>query len=97
MLLSQHGRRHQHSDLLSIGDCLKGCSQGNFGLAIADIAAQQAVHGAFGFHVLLDLSDGQQLVRGFDVGEGSLKFTLPVRIGVESVAAGHLPFGIQLQ
>ena len=44
VLLGQHGRRHQHGHLLAVVDGLEGGPDGQLGLAVADVAADQAVH-----------------------------------------------------
>ena len=44
MLLGQDGRRHQHRHLLAVHDRLEGRPDGHLGLAVADVAAEQAVH-----------------------------------------------------
>jgi hypothetical protein len=61
--------------LLAAGDGHEGRAQGDLGLAKADVAADQAVHGARADHVLDDGVDGGVLVGRFlkaeVVGEGS--------------------------
>ena len=44
MLLGQDRRRHQHGHLLAGVDGLEGRADGDLGLAVADVAADQAVH-----------------------------------------------------
>ena len=45
MLLGQHRGRHQHRHLIAVFDGLEGGADRHFGLAVADIAADQPVHG----------------------------------------------------
>ena len=82
---------------LRIGDSLESGAHGDFGLAVADVAAQQAIHRERGFHVALDVVDGVQLIGGLVEFEGVFEFALPVRIGREGVAGGHLAFGVELE
>ena len=46
VLLSQNRGRYQHGDLFAIHDCFEGGPHRDLGLAIAHIAADQAIHGA---------------------------------------------------
>ena len=97
MLLGQHGGRHQHGHLLAIHHGLERCTQGHFGFAVTDVAADQAVHRLGGFHVALDVGDGAQLVVGFWKGKGLLKIVLPWRIGREGVALQRGPARLGFQ
>ncbi len=45
VLLGQDGGGHQHHHLLAVQGGLEGRPQGDLGLAVAHVAAQQAVHG----------------------------------------------------
>ena len=81
VLKSEHGGRRQHGDLLGIRDGLECGAHGHFRLAVADVAAKQAVHRGGGFHVALHVVDGPQLVGRFLELEGVFKFALPIRIG----------------
>ena len=69
VLLCEDCGRDQDGHLHAVVHRLKSRSQGNLGLAIADIAADQAVHGTHSLHVGFDLDDGPGLVRGFNEGE----------------------------
>ena len=44
VLLGQDRRRHEHGDLLAGVDGLERRADGDLGLAVADVAADQAVH-----------------------------------------------------
>ena len=57
VLFGEHGRRHQHGDLVAAVDRFEGRPHGDFGLAVADIAADQAVHRLGVFHVALEAFD----------------------------------------
>src|SRR6267142_2423485 len=50
MLESKDGRWGEDSDLLGIGDGFESGTHGHFGLAVTDVAAEQAVHGRGAFH-----------------------------------------------
>jgi len=96
VLLDQQRRGHQDGDLLAVHDRLEGCPDGDLGLAVADVAADQPVHRHDPLHIGLDFGDRGQLVRGFDVGEGVLELSLPDRVGGERVTLGGLAGGVQL-
>ena len=96
MLLRQHGRRHEDGDLLSVEHGLHGRAQRDLGLAEADVAAQQTVHGLRRLHVRLDLLDAAQLIVRLGVGEVVLELRLPRRVGREGVAHAALALGIEL-
>ena len=74
MLFAEQGGRAQHGHLLAAGDGAEGGAQGDFGLAEADVATDQAVHRFARFHVFDHGGDGLRLVDRFleaeTVGEG---------------------------
>ncbi len=55
MLEGQDGRGGQHRHLFCIGDGFEGGAHGYFGFAVADVAAEQAIHGGGFFEVALDV------------------------------------------
>ena len=55
VLLGQHRGRHQHGHLLAVVDGLERGAHGQFGLAVADVAADEPVHRPRLLHVGLDL------------------------------------------
>ena len=69
MLLGEHRRRHQHRHLPPVHDGLECCPQGHLGLAVAHVAADQAVHRSRLLHVGLDLFNRAQLVGRLDIRE----------------------------
>ncbi len=97
VLLGQDRRRHEHGDLLAVHDGLEGGAHGDLRLAVADVAADEAVHRADVLHVALDVVDGAELVGGLDVGERGLELLLPGGVGREGVALGDLARGVELQ
>ena len=94
VLLGEDGGGNEDAYLHSVTDGLESGSQGDFGFAVAYIAADQAVHRALAFHIGFDVGDGLGLVGGFDVGEGVLEFLLPSGVGAEFVAFGELAGGV---
>ena len=86
VLLGEHRGGHQHGDLLAVHDRLEGGAQRHLGLAVAHVAADQAVHGLGPLHVPLHVADGLQLVGRLVVGEGRLELLLPGRVDREGVA-----------
>ena len=65
MLLRQHGRRHEHGDLFAVHHGLERGANGDFGLAEADVAADQPVHRLRSFHVGFGFLNGAPLVGRF--------------------------------
>ena len=51
VLEREHGRRREERDLLAVHHRLERGAHGDFGLAVADIAAEQAVHRRRRLHV----------------------------------------------
>ncbi|EPJ40697.1 putative Transcription-repair-coupling factor [Streptomyces afghaniensis 772] len=96
VLLHQQGRGHQDGDLLAVLDGLEGGPDGDLGLAVADVAADQTVHRDRLLHVLLDLGDGGELVGRLRVGEGVLQFPLPGGVRPEGVAGGRHAGAVEL-
>ena len=96
VLKSEDRRGRKHRDLFVIADRLERRAHGNFRLAVAHVAAEQAVHGVRRLHVALHVSNGQILVSGFGVFEGILKLSHPFIFGGKSVAFGRLPLGVEL-
>ena len=80
VLGGQHGRRHQHRHLPARLSRLERRPHGQLGLAVANVAAQQAVHRAGGGHVRVDLPRSADLVLGLDVDELLGKLSLPVGV-----------------
>ena len=78
VLDGQHRRRHEHRHLLAGLDGLERRPHRQLGLAVADVAAQEPVHGDGLLHVGLDLADGADLVRRLLVRERLLELHLPV-------------------
>ena len=97
MLKRQHRGRRQHRHLLAVRQRLERCAHRNFGLPVADVAAQQPVHRQRRFHVALHIFDGALLVGGFLEFERILEFALPVRIRRKRMARRGLALGVKRQ
>ena len=89
VLVAEHRRGHQDGHLLAALDGLEGRAHGQFGLAVAHVAAEQAVHRPRPLHVALDLAQGRDLVGRLLIGKALLEFLLPVRVRLVSDAAGQ--------
>ena len=97
VLEGEHGGRRQHRDLAIVVDRLERRAHGDFGLAVADVAAQQAVHRRRRLHVVLHVDDGVHLVFGLAELEGVFELALPFGVGRKGVACGGLARGVKLQ
>ena len=58
VLRGEDGGRNEHRNLLAILDGLERRPQGDLGLAVANVADDEAVHRLDGLHVELDLGGG---------------------------------------
>ena len=97
VLEGEDGRRRENRDLLAVHHHLEGGAHGHFGLAVADVAAEQAVHRRVRLEILLDVADRRLLVDREVVGKRVLEFLLPVRIGAERVTRNRLARGVELE
>ena len=86
VLKREHGGRREERDLLAVHHGLEGRAHRDFGLAVADVAAEQAIHRRRRLHVLDDVADRGLLVRRQVVLERVVELLLPVRVGAEGVA-----------
>ena len=84
VLLGQNRGRHEHGHLVAGVDRFERGPHRHFGLAEADVAAEQPVHRPRLLHVVLDGGDGGELVGRFAVGKRGVEFLLPGRVGRES-------------
>ena len=97
MLLGQNRSRRQEDDLLSPHQGLEGSAQSHLGLSETDIPAEETIHRSPGFHVLLDLGNGTELIRSFLVWEAHLQLPLPRRVGPIGVPLSCLSLGLEFQ
>ena len=89
--------RSEHGDLLAILHRLERRAHGDLGLAVAHVAAEQAVHGLGRFHIALDVGDGGDLIVGLVEVEGILKLALHVGVGREGGADRGAALRVELQ
>ena len=97
VLKAEDGSWREDGDLFSVLYCFEGGAHGDFGFAVADVAAEEAVHGLGGLHVALDVGDGGELVVGLVEVEGVFEFVLHVGVGGEGSALGGLALGVELE
>ena len=83
VLLRKDGRGDENSHLHALLDGFEGGPDGNLCFAIADVAADQAVHNPVALHISLGLFDGRELIVCLLVGEHLLEFLLPHSVGAE--------------
>ncbi len=86
VLLSEDRGGHEDGDLSPVHDGLERGAEGNLCLAVADIAADEAVHGAWSLHVCLHVTYGAELVGRLHIGEGGFHLLLPGRVGREGAS-----------
>jgi hypothetical protein len=97
MLIDEDRGRCEHRHLLALEYRFEGCSDGDFGLPVADITTQQPIHRSRRLHVLFDLTHGPVLIRGQFELERVLELALPGGIGRKRETAGGLPRRRQAQ
>ena len=79
VLEAEDGGGREDGDLLAVLHGLEGGAHGDFGFAVADVAAEQAIHGRGRLHVVLDVADGRELVVGLVVVEGVFELASGIR------------------
>ena len=97
MLLSENRSRREHCDLFTLHDRLECRAKCDFGLAKADIAADQAVHRLRTLHVDLRIDDRFHLIRRFAKGKRMVEFRLPSCIRGKRVAGMRLPLRLDCE
>src|SRR5664279_1791262 len=96
VLAHQQRGRHQQGDLLAILHRLERGPHGDFGLAVSDVARDQAVHRDGALHVGFDLVDGRQLVGGLDERERLFQLALPRGVRGKGVALARHARAVEL-
>jgi hypothetical protein len=96
MLLGKDRGRHQHHHLLAVRRGLVGGAECDLSLAVADVAADQPVHGALRLHVGLDGVDRIHLVGGLAIGERRLEVELQLAVRGEGVTLPNLALGVEV-
>ena len=95
MLLRKYCRRTQENDLLVLLHCLEGGADRDLGLPVADVAADQAVHGLAALHIPLRVLDCLKLILRLFEREHLLKLSLPLRVRSVLIPLRSLTGGIQ--
>ena len=95
MLLGKYSCRHKHCALLAVHHCLKGSPERYFGLTIAHIAAEQAVHHLVALHVRLYLLNACELIRRRLIRKAILQLSLPRCIRRKLKALAFLPLAVK--
>ena len=88
MLFGEYGCGDEYSDLFAIFSSFESGADGEFCFAEADVATDEAVHGAILSHIVLDGLHGGELVFGFFVGEFCFELGEPCG-GLRVAYAGH--------
>ena len=89
------GAKDRH--LLAVHDRLERGAHGDFGLAEADVATNQAVHRNLLLHVGLDVAYRPVLIDGQVVEEGVFELLLPGGVAREGVAPRRGTRGVQIE
>ena len=97
VLFGEQGGGAEHRHLLAAGGGDEGGAQRHLGLAEADVAADQAVHGPARGHVADHRLDGGELVRGLLEAESGGEGVEVVRGGGEGVALARLALGVEVE
>ena len=96
MLLRQDRRRRQHGHLLSAFDGEKCRAHRDFGLAVTDVAADQAIHRFSALHAREGLIDGPLLIGGFFIFEGGFEFSVQIIRRREGISCPRFPKRVEL-
>ena len=97
VLQGQDGRRAEEGHLAAVGHGAQGGAQGHLGLAEADVAADQAVHGKIGLHVGQHLADGLLLVLGLHEEKVLLQLFLQLGNRRQRRLAHRLAHGVEVE
>src|SRR5690606_33888819 len=69
----------------------------DFGLAVADISHEEAIHRTGLLHVALDVLGGTPLIGSVFVEKARFEFTLPSGVGRKAISGRDAPAGVQLE
>src|SRR3954471_7346932 len=97
VLLGEDRRRREDEHLLAVVRRLERGAERDLRLAVADIAADEAVHRLRALHVGLDLLDRLALVGGLLPREGGLELSEPVGVLGERVAVAAAALGVEVE
>ena len=95
VLVGEQRGRDEHRHLLAVLHRFERGPDRHLRLAVADVAAHEAVHGHGSLHVGLDVLDGLELVGRLLVRERLLDLALPRRVGPEGVARRREPLPVE--
>ena len=97
MLFREQRGRREDRHLLAIGDCHVGRTQGDFGLAEADIAADEAVHRPARAHVFDHGGNRGRLIRCFLEAEAFGKGVVVTLLKAEGMALARGAAGVEVE
>ena len=97
VLLDEHGRRREHARLLAALDAAEDRAQRDLGLAVADVAADQAIHRARRLHVGEHRVDRVGLIGRLVERERRLELAERVVGGREAMAGQGGALRVELQ
>ena len=95
MLFAQDGGGNKNGHLSTRIHGLECGAHRDFGLAIADVAADESIHGSLLLHVTFQVSDSMQLIDRFGVRKRSVKFLDPMAVGGALQTGFHLAIGLK--
>ncbi len=93
----RHGGGRKDGHLLAVAHGFERGAHDDFGLAVAHIAAEQAVHRLRAFHVALDIGDGGFLIARFAELESVFELPLPVTVGRKRESGGQTARSVELE
>src|SRR3954470_17241963 len=97
VLLGENRGRREDEDLLAVVGRLERGAQRDLRLAVADVAADEAVHRLRALHVALDLLDRLALVGRLLPREVRLELAQPVGVLGEGVAVAAAALGVEVE
>ena len=97
MLERKHRCRREDGHLFRIGDGFECGAHRHFRLAVAHVAAEQAIHRQIRFHIALHVFDGALLVGSFLEFESVVEFASPIGVRRKGVADGRFSLGVEFQ
>ena len=96
VLAREQRRRHHDGDLLAVHGGDEGGAQRHFGLAEADVAADEAIHRPAGIEIVEHRGNGRELIVGLLVGKAGAELVVEARGDGEAGRLVQLPLGRDL-